>query len=84
MNKLLDFVFKVLFEKLPILNLLDGYKTELGRALEFASAFIILLQQYSIPVPYLDTINGWILFLSGIILKTVGVAHAANKERRGL
>jgi hypothetical protein len=46
MNKISDFLLSLLFEKIPVLNLLNGYKTELGKAIEFVGAFIALLQHY--------------------------------------
>lgn len=84
MSTISTFLLKLIFEKLPVLNLLNGFKTEIGKILEFLSALILLLQQSGLNLPVLDTINGWILFLSGVLIKFVGEAHAANKTMRGV
>jgi hypothetical protein len=84
MNKISDFLLSLLFEKIPVLNLLNGYKTELGKAIEFVGAFIALLQHYYPMIPHLDMMSGIVITLSGILLKYAGMAHSESKDRRGL
>lgn len=84
MNKISDILLSVLFEKLPFLNLLNGYKTQIGQAIEFIGALLALLQHSFPNLPYLALINGWFVMVSGIVVKYIGVAHADSKERRGL
>lgn len=83
-NKILDIILSLIFEKLPILKALSGYKTEIGKAAEFLSAFVLLLQHSFPALPYIDQVNGWMGIILGIVLKYVGEAHASSKERRGI
>lgn len=84
MNKISDLLLSLLFEKLPIINWFNGYKTQIGQAIEFLGALLALLQHSFPQLPYLALVNGWFVMLSGIVVKYFGVAHSDSKERRGL
>ncbi len=79
-----DALLILLFEKLPGLRLLNGYKTAIGRALEFVGGLTALLMFYYPQLPLLNEINGVVVLLIGIMVKNLGYTHAASKERRGL
>lgn len=74
-----NLVLRILFEKIPLLNLLDGKKQIIGKALQFAGALTAVILQFYPALPFISEVNGWIVLASGVIVKYVGELHANAK-----
>jgi hypothetical protein len=80
MSDIKDLVINWIFTKIPLLSLLDGYKTKIGELLAFLSALDLLLLHYFPTLPYVNQIDGWVVLLSGLAVRYLGIAHADAKE----
>lgn len=76
MNKY-DQVIQLLFEKMPILKWLDGYKRTIGDVLIVLTAALAALQEVR---PDLEWVTGAVA-ICGLLVKLCGELHAAVKER---
>lgn len=76
-----DLVLRLIFEKIPGLNLLNGYKEKLGELTKFAVGVTALLGQYFPNIPHLDLVNSVLVFFGGTVLSYIGQLHQAAKAR---
>jgi len=78
-----DLALRLLFEKFPVLRLLDGYKTQIGDLTTSVGALLTALAaifpQYA---PLHLVAAKWVAF-SGLVISTIGRAHSDAKDRAG-
>jgi hypothetical protein len=83
----LTFVVRGVFEKIPVLSkvlsILEGKKELIGRIGEVLSAVVVILK-LKFPELNIGIDEAAISFFVSMLIKYVGMAHAYDKERRGL
>lgn len=85
MEKLLALVFKFMFEKLPVLNWVNGHKRTLSRVVGVVGVILMFAQENYPHLSYLKDVNFWFVWLVAQLGLEVGVLHAKIKgERKGL
>lgn len=83
MSKILDYLLPILFEKLPILSWIDGYKRTIGNYLIVLSSILAGLQAANIGLPYVNELSAWTAYAIAFITRYAGDLHAESKLRRG-
>lgn len=87
MNIIYKYLLPMLFEKLPLLNKLNGHKTDIGRVVQMASVIVLGLQQQFpelAKIIHVDQINSLLTLLTGYFVTEIGMQHKVSKEIRGL
>lgn len=74
-NSIMGMIFKILFEKLPIMNLLNGKKQIIGQWLSIIGAALEAGQMQFPGVPILGVINGWVVMAAGLLVGQIGATH---------
>lgn len=80
MNKALDLLLPFLFEKLPLVKKLNGYKRTLGSLLVVLSASLAAASAQFPQLPWLAQVSLYV----GLALKAMGDLHADSKDRARL
>jgi hypothetical protein len=79
-----DLVLRFLFEKVPFLRLLDGYKTELGAFITALGAFLAALVSIFPQYAPLKEIYAQYTLYAGLVVNAIGQLHASAKDRAGV
>lgn len=83
MKTITDWIIRVVFEKIPILKQLNGYKRLVGNILLVLAAALYAAQTAAgnyfpgVDIPYLDQVIAWV----GIALRVLGDMHSDAKAR---
>ena len=80
MNNILIF----LFSKLPVLKLLDGYKTIIGRVLLLAAVVLPATQAAFPQLVWLGQVNDYVLMVAAWLGIEIGNAHKNAKTEMGV
>lgn len=81
MQNLLAIVLKFLFERVPVLNWVNGKKTILSRVVGVLGVLLMYAQQKYPHLAYLQDINFWFVWLVSQLGLEVGIAHAKVKKK---
>lgn len=85
MQNILAILLKFLFEKMPILNWVNGHKTMLSRAVGLVGLGLTFVQQNYPELGFIPDINFWFVWLVSQLGLEVGLAHKKVKgEIKGL
>lgn len=79
MKTIYQSILRILFEKLPVLSLFDGYKRMLGNWIAFLSGLSLLLGDHMTNLPVLSQPHAITAMILGVLIKIVGDEHAAAK-----
>lgn len=77
-----DLIIRFLFERLPVLNLLNGYKTLIGRVLLALGAVLSVLAIQFPEYAIIGEINAHLVMLIGWLGLEAGVQHANVKAKK--
>ena len=72
----------LLFERMPILGHLNGYKRMLSRGVLALGAVLPVVQAYYPALPYVNDISAYTLLVSGWLGLEVGNKHAQIKAEK--
>lgn len=72
-------LIKFIFERVPVLQLLDGYKRKYGRIVMFAGAALALVAAHFPEYAILTEANAYFMLLLGYLGFEVGNVHAKAK-----
>jgi hypothetical protein len=87
MSVIYKYLLPILFEKLPILNKLNGHKTIIGRVIQMASVVVLAIQQQFPELAgalHIAQVNSILTMITGYFVTELGLQHKTSKEIRGL
>jgi len=73
-------LFKLLFERLPIIKLLNGKKRLIGNILLFSGLILEGLLRYFPEIPHISEFNSQWVIMVGALMDLIGDAHAKVKK----
>ena len=80
MNKILEVVYKNIFEKTPLLAWLNGHKKAVGMSLIILSGILGTLHKLYPELMILDQINAYYVMIVGILGYQIGDFHDDIKD----
>ena len=73
-------LFRLLFERLPIIRALNGHKTNISRAILALGSIAVVVQNYYPDLPHISDINATLVLVGGWLGLEVGMRHKAIKS----